>query len=115
MPSKTLPNYLRARRKQLALSQNEVAFLLGAESGSKVCRYERLGRLPGLETALAYEAIFQTPVRELLASLYESIGKKVAARAQLLGRRLEGDPANHRSARKRMALTRVCDRIQKSS
>jgi hypothetical protein len=46
-------NYLRSNRKRLALSQDEVAFLLGALSGTKVCRYERFVRTPSLETALA--------------------------------------------------------------
>lgn len=42
MTSQPLFNYLLTYRKRSALSQEEVAYLLGAQSGAKVCRYERL-------------------------------------------------------------------------
>ena len=47
MPS--LPNYLRTNRKQIALSQEEVAFLLGMkgmDKGKKVSRDENNMRIP---------------------------------------------------------------------
>ena len=115
MASPNLPNYLRTHRKRLALSQDEVAFLLGAESGAKVCRYEQLVRLPSLETALAYEAIFQRPIRELLSGLYQKIEKRVIGRAKVLGSRPERRKLNHRLARKRGALTTIAGRGAKSS
>ena len=65
MASSQLPNYLRTHRKRLGLSQDEVAYLLGAESGAKASRYERFSREPGFRTALACEAVFQRPIREL--------------------------------------------------
>lgn len=85
--SPQLPNYLRAQRKRLSLSQEEVAFLLGAESGAKVCRYERFAREPSLRTALACEAIFQRPVRELFAGLYQTTEQEVALRTKALARK----------------------------
>src|ERR1041384_3504983 len=87
MPSPLLPNYLRANRKRLALSQDEVAFLLGTRSGGKVCRYERFVRQPSLETALAYEAIFRRSVSELFPGLYQKVERDVAERAKILGER----------------------------
>src|ERR1022692_2737361 len=57
MTSPQLPNHLLSNRKRLALSQGEVAFLLGTESGAQVCRYEQFDRQPSLETALACEVI----------------------------------------------------------
>ena len=81
MASNRLSNYLRTHRKRLGLSQEEVAHLLGAESGAKVCRYEKFARMPGLETALACEIIFKKPVRELFAGLYQKVERKVALRA----------------------------------
>lgn len=63
MPS--LPNYLRPQRKQHSLSREEVAFLLGAkvaDKGGKVSRDENSSRLPTLETALAYEAMYGKPM-----------------------------------------------------
>ena len=83
----SLPNYLRPHRKQFSLSREEVAFLLGvnvADKGGKVSRDEYSSRLPTLETALAYEAIYGKPVRELFAGLYEEVAKGVSSRARVL-------------------------------
>jgi transcriptional regulator with XRE-family HTH domain len=85
MPS--LPNYLRPQRKQYSLSREEVAFLLGAkvaDKGGKVSRDENSSRLPTLETALAYEAMYGRPIRELFAGLYEQVAKDVSSRAKTL-------------------------------
>src|SRR5687768_14402819 len=77
-------NLLLKYRKRSALSQEEVAFLLGVQSGAKVCRYERFLREPGLQTALAFEAIFGCPVSELFPSLFAKAQKQVRARAKKL-------------------------------
>jgi hypothetical protein len=53
---KSLPNYLQSQRKRLALSQEEVGFLLGIggmTKGEKVCRDENFAREPSLQDALA--------------------------------------------------------------
>ena len=104
-----LHNYLRGNRKRLGLSQDEVAFLLGTQSGAKVCRYERFVREPNLETAFAYEAIFQKPVRELFGGLYQTIEGKVVARAKgliyMIGRR----KPNRQTAHKRQALLEIVE------
>jgi transcriptional regulator with XRE-family HTH domain len=83
-------NYLRTYRKRLSLSQEEVAFLLGVkgmDKGIKVSRDENCAREPSLETALAYEAIYGRPVRELFAGLFEKIEGEVAERARVLRHR----------------------------
>ena len=105
--SSQLPNYLRAERKRLALSQADVAVLLGAESGAKVCRYERFAREPSLQTALAYEAIFQTSVSELFAGLYQNAERQVAARARALGRKTEGLKPTRQTLRKQAILAAI--------
>jgi transcriptional regulator with XRE-family HTH domain len=95
MPSSHLTNYLRTHRKRLNLSQEEVAFMLGfrgQDKGIKVCRDENLARTPSLQMALAYEAIYGQPVRELFAGLYEQIEKEVAERAKFLTYRKERKP-----------------------
>jgi transcriptional regulator with XRE-family HTH domain len=89
----SLPNYLHTNRKRLSLSQEEVAFLLGVngpDRGIKVSRDENDARVPTLETALAYEAIYGTSVRELYAGLYERVEQNVAERARLLSYRQAG-------------------------
>jgi len=90
MSSPRLPNYLRANRKRLALSQDEAAFLLGSQSGAKVSRYECFMREPSLETALAYEVIFKRSVSELFDGLYQRIEAEVTARAKILAKRKFG-------------------------
>jgi transcriptional regulator with XRE-family HTH domain len=83
----SLSNYLRTHRKRLALSQEEVGFLLGAHGeskGSKVSRDEHSAREPSLCVALAYEAIYGKPVRELFAGVYEQVEREVAERAKIL-------------------------------
>jgi len=84
---KSLPNYLQSQRKRFALSQEEVGFLLGISGmtkGEKVCRDENFAREPSLQDALAYEAIYGQPVRELFAGVYQQAEQAVAARAKIL-------------------------------
>ena len=110
MPSPLLPNYLRANRKRLALSQDEVAFLLGTRSGGKVCRYERFVRQPSLETALAYEAIFRRSMSELFPGLYQKVERDVAERATILAERKDRN-ANRQTGRKREALAELAQSL----
>ena len=100
-----LPNYLRSNRKRLALSQEEVAFLLGSQSGAKVSRYEQFAREPSLETALACEMIFQRSASELFGGLYQKVEAEVAARATTLACQMEQGKPNHQSARKRQIFS----------
>lgn len=93
MPS--LPNYLRSQRKRRSLSQEEAAFLLGVQGidrENKVSRHENFARMPTLETALAYEAMYGTPVRELFEGLYEQVSKNVSLRAKTLSYRKKEKP-----------------------
>ena len=107
MTSLQLPNYLKANRRRIALSQDEVAFLLGAQSGTKVCRYERFVHEPSLETALAYEAIFKTSVSELFGGLYQKVEREVAERAEILAARNDQGKAGAQTARKQQALAEL--------
>ena len=90
MPSPRLPNYLRSFRKRFGLSQDDVAFLLGTESGAKICRYERFTREPNLKTILALEALFNRPSQELFAGLFQSIEYRVCLRAKQLAEQSTG-------------------------
>ena len=101
-----LPNYLRRYRKRARLSQEELAFLLGSGSGAKVSRYERFRRIPGLETALACEAIFGVPVRELFAGIFQKVEGNTGRRARLLARRLSARQAQPLMAEKLSRLRR---------
>lgn len=111
--AKKLSNYLRANRKRLGLSQEEVAFLLGSESGTQVCRYEQLVRDPSLATALAYEAVFQKSVRELFPGLWRKISGEVELRAKTLARQTDRHPQTRQTARKRKAITAIITKEDK--
>lgn len=95
-----LKNYLKTYRKRSGLSQDEVAFLLGCQSGTKVSRYERSARKPSLETILSYVVVFGTPGRELFAGTFEKVGDKVSKRAQLLARKVNRATPNRMATRK---------------
>jgi transcriptional regulator with XRE-family HTH domain len=102
-----LPNYLLSHRKRLALSQDEVAFLLGTIDGTRVSRYERSARIPGLETVLALEVILQRPAQELFAGLYRKTRKKVEARAKELLNQTGVSPPSQKISRKHQLLRRI--------
>jgi len=84
MQSPQLLNYLQLNRKRMALSQGEVAFLLGQETSGQVSRYEQFQHVPSLETALAYEVIFKSPLSEIFGGLYQKVEREVAERARIL-------------------------------
>jgi len=88
VPSLKLDNYLRTYRKRSGFSQDELAYLLGAQSGAKVSRYERNGRQPSLDTALAYKAVFGAPVEQLFPGRFTKVRRVVRRRAAFLRRRL---------------------------
>jgi transcriptional regulator with XRE-family HTH domain len=104
MRSTQLTNYLRANRKRLALSQDDVAFLLGGQSGAKISRYENFTRMPSLETALALEAIYKRAASELFGGLYQKAERKVAARAKLLVDRNAQESGNQSAPRRKVLV-----------
>jgi transcriptional regulator with XRE-family HTH domain len=104
------PNYLLSNRKRLALSQEEVAFLLGAQSGSKVSRYEQFTREPSLETALAFEAIFQKPASELFGGLYQKVEQEVAVRAKTLTHKIDRGKPNRQTALRQQILASIASK-----
>ena len=87
-----LTNYLRTYRKRSGLTQEEVGYLLGCANGSKVSRYEHYRRIPNLDTALTYEAIFRTPVQDLFAGLFAEDERKMLKRIGRLGKKLLAKP-----------------------
>jgi transcriptional regulator with XRE-family HTH domain len=105
--SSKLQNYLRTHRRRAGLSQEEVAFLLGVRTGSQTSHYERFARQPTLETALAYEAIFGTPARELFAGIYDQARADIQKRALLLSETLMQKEADGDTARKLEFLQKV--------
>ena len=64
----------------------------GMDKKNKVSRDETYSRIPTLETALAYEAMYGKPIRELFAGLYEQIAQEVFSRAKILSYRKSEAP-----------------------
>lgn len=104
MASKPTHNHLLRHRKILALSQAELAFLLGVLSGAKVCRHERRLREPTLRAALAYEAAFNQPVSRLFPALFKQVEDSVLARAAVLLRRRPSGCSKSVAARRKHSL-----------
>ena len=100
MASPKLPNYLRMHRKRASLSQDEVAFLLGCQTGAKVSRYERFSRQPNVETVFACEVIFGIPARELFAGVYQKVEETIKQRAQVLAGKLNAAKPDRFTRRK---------------
>jgi len=86
--SAKLPNYLKTFRKRAGFTQDEMAFLLGCQSGTKVSRYEQFKRQPTLQTVFAYEAVLGTPASQLFAGLFQQAQQETKKRAQLLIKKL---------------------------
>ena len=101
-------SYLRTHRKRGGLTQDEMAFLLGCQSGTKISRFERLARRPNLETALACQVVFGVPARELFPGLFAEVEKTVSGRARLLSERLQAQRGDGRSgARHKLAILKA--------
>lgn len=101
-------SYLRTHRKRGGLTQDEMAFLLGCQSGTKISRFERLARQPNLKTALACQVILGVPAHELFPGMFAEVEKTVAERARQLSSRLQAQRAGGRSGfRHKLAILRA--------
>ena len=97
-------SYLRTYRKRSGLTQDEVAYLLGCQSGAKISRFERLAREPNLETALACQVIFGVPAEKLYPGMFAEVEQAVTERARSLAKRLQGDTNPDARHAQKMAL-----------
>lgn len=84
-----IKTYVRANRKRGALSQGELANLLGKVSKDTVRRLETGRQKPTLEMALALEVVFGIPPQKLFPVLYDRIEEGVMARAKRFHEKLE--------------------------
>src|SRR5437868_13342535 len=75
------PNRLWRARKRRSLGQKQVAFLI-EKSIDEVSRYERGIHLPELQTLLALEIVYGTPLRLLYRELYEQVRVQIAERIE---------------------------------
>lgn len=109
-----LQNYLKTHRKLAGLSQNDVAFLLGKESGTYVSRVEQNQVKPDLCTLLFYQIFFNTPVEELFAGVNDQVELQAVNRIAKLITLLEKRGRSPKILRRIDYLERVARRIADS-
>jgi len=105
--------HLPGRRKRWAVSQRELAHLVGVGQGI-ISRYEKGQLTPGARTLMALEIVFGKSSRHLFPSLYQKIEEEVMRRAAALERTL-WDQADSGSLRKRRLLNRMAARQEPTS
>src|SRR6266540_1660214 len=88
-----LKSYARPLRRRWALTQRELAFLVGVKSGTAISRIEGLQRTPSLAAALAYAVIFGATPLELFPGYLVEIQQAVHSRANDLYEELQGNPS----------------------
>lgn len=105
-----LPSYLRSRRRKWALTQRELAELVGAISEDAIYRYETLASKPSLEVMLGFEIVFDESPHALLPALMASVRRTVRRNAATLQDRL-AERTDARSLRKRQLLDDIITRL----
>lgn len=84
MKRKVPLNYVRTERRRWALTQKEVADLLGIENRACISRIEQGERIPSLESALALEVLFGEPPKLLFPHIYAETEEALMVRAAAL-------------------------------
>ena len=105
----TVP-YLKALRRRSAFSQEDVAFLLGAFTGTRVSRHETGKCVPPLEVVLAYEVIFDVAIADIYEDEVLRTMAKVRKRARTLHESLAHRLNDPLRKEKRVALARIIKR-----
>ncbi len=104
-----LANYLRIHRRNVGLTQQELAYVLGHCNEGPVSRYERFRATPSLIVALSFEIVFRVPVSEIFAGLRDHVEEKVETKLveleQHLGQRSARDRDANATARKLIWLS----------
>lgn len=104
-----IPNYILTHRKRWALTQKELAGLLGAKSETQVSRWERSKRKPSLRVVLASQVIFGETPDSMFPLLFSEIEESVMHRAYKLYTSLAGSTSK-KSKRKLKLLEDVLRR-----
>lgn len=107
-------NYLRTHRLKTALSQDDVAFLLGLESGANVSRHETGARVPELERVLAYAVLYQTQVEVLYPEECRQVEADISSRAPELAERVEKEAPSPLRERKLSVLRDLAARNERN-
>ena len=88
-----IKTYVRPLRRRWALTQRELAFLIGVRNGAVVSRIERLKRPPSLPVTFACMLVFGAAPPELFPGLISQIHDDVLRRVTELYDELQGNPS----------------------
>jgi DNA-binding XRE family transcriptional regulator len=88
-----IKTYVRPLRRRWALTQRELAFLVGAKSGTVVSRIEGLKRPPSLPVTVACALVFGIALPDLFPHLHSQIHDDVLRRVSELYDELQGNPS----------------------
>ena len=97
-------------RLAMGFTQDEMAFLLGASSGSRVSRYESFKRLPQLNMVMAYLAVHQRSLQDLFAGHYRDVAISVLDRARELRERVKATGNDERKVELLNSMILVLER-----
>lgn len=103
----SLNNYIEMYRRRSALSQTELAVLIGADGPGPISRMEKGDRIPTLEELLALEVICEQPIQKLFAGVAEGVSDNLAVRAAALLEGTSDARPDARLARKLEVLSRL--------
>ncbi len=112
--SSPIHEYLRTSRRKWALTQKELAFLLGHKSPTHISRLEQGKRIPSKEVVLACEVLFELPPRKCFPKLYVEIEEAILTRASTLYERLDKKTSKTATRKKEFlnsALNRAITRL----
>ncbi|MBI5450143.1 MAG: helix-turn-helix transcriptional regulator [Gammaproteobacteria bacterium] len=102
-------SYLRTHRREWALTQKELALLLGRASSTYISRIEQGKRAPSTDIVLACEVLFAVSPKEMFPKLYSHNEEAVMARAAKFFASLEKE-TDHAAMRKKELLALVLKR-----
>jgi transcriptional regulator with XRE-family HTH domain len=105
-------SYLRALRRRCGLTQKELAYLIGADTGSVISRVEGLKRLTSTGATLAIALVFNTTPSELFPTTFAEMREDVHRRVTDLYEELQGNPSATTRA-KLDFLEQVLERVAK--
>lgn len=107
MPTESI--VLRIHRRRWALTQRELATLLGIASVHHVSRVERSRSAPGVRFVLASEIVFGIHARELFPKFFDEVEEEVVRNLFHFGERLKNS-SSQSAARKRQLVDEALSR-----
>ena len=105
-------NYLRLHRRKRGLTQEELAFLLGYQSGAKISRLEQIDPPQVFSLGFAFELLFGVDAREIYPALFEAVRETVIHRLNELETKLQAVRPTQKTIIKRRLLREALARAQ---